>query len=361
MAKLKRYNGTSWEEIALDYAKKVKLNGTEYSPDSSGVVDLGTVSGGDSNLIAYLNQYANDFYNPTSVSNKLASSVDGGWVATGSTSLDELGVSTAAELMAKTRSFIGTISTDEGTKSLNTFGGTVGWWDAIICKHRNGAGDGASYGMMLSTCLTDNSGNNGRLRFTKYYSGGISKQAYLLDDTDPPQGFHNVASPGWGTLGGDSSYTKITAWEYNGGSIGFFEKNGQLSMQVDGDIYVQEGQRKLAPIYSDVSSTFGPFSQSSSSWMILAEDGEYITLGGGGYGRWYILHAKPSYSTGGIGVTRSASTNFGSACIAVSMSGDSGRYVCLTVFVPPNTIYYVEACYVTEIYIKCFSNDGGYF
>lgn len=66
------------------------------------------------------------------------------------------------------------------------------------------------------------------------------------DTATKPLGFNTrQTSISWGTLA-NSSYTCITRWDTaNGGSVVFADKDGQTSMQIDGNFYQSEGNYKV--------------------------------------------------------------------------------------------------------------------
>jgi len=58
----------------------------------------------------------------------------------------------------------------------------------------------------------------------------------------------------WGTVTNGNGYSIVWgADQHNGGGMAFGEKNGQTSLQIDGDIYVHEGLEKLL-VSSDVTN-----------------------------------------------------------------------------------------------------------
>ena len=60
-------------------------------------------------------------------------------------------------------------------------------------------------------------------------------------------GFTFSKNSSWGALHSDATQKIVQRWDSaSGGSLCFFEKEGALSLEIDGDIYVDEGAKKVA-------------------------------------------------------------------------------------------------------------------
>lgn len=82
-----------------------------------------------------------------------------------------------------------------------------------------------------------------------------------VDTSSKPLGFSTRQSAiSWGTLA-NSSYTCITRWDTaNGGSVVFADKDGQTSMQIDGNFYQSEGNYKVLDTSTGLQLTGGTMS-----------------------------------------------------------------------------------------------------
>lgn len=78
----------------------------------------------------------------------------------------------------------------------------------------------------------------------------------LSENTWPLRSGIANASWVWGTLTAANGYSQLFSYDTTGGaSVGFAEANGQMSMQVDGRIYDQEGAYRLVDT-NDLSAYF---------------------------------------------------------------------------------------------------------
>lgn len=88
-----------------------------------------------------------------------------------------------------------------------------------------------------------------------------------------PLGFSSQNSTwGWGTLTSDNGYTQLTDWIYNGGEIGFAEKGGAVSCQLDGYFYQNEGNYKCL----DASNIINNLTSTSTSSVLSAYQGKIL-------------------------------------------------------------------------------------
>lgn len=110
-----------------------------------------------------------------------------------------------------------------------------------------------------------NDAGTGWTDFTFGIDGSISspKGSFVvssgnIDTSSKPLGFSTrKTSISWGTLA-DSSYTYITRWDTaNSGSVAFADKDGQTSMQIDGNFYQNEGNYKVLDTSTGLQLTGG--------------------------------------------------------------------------------------------------------
>lgn len=134
--------------------------------------------------------------------------------------------------------------------------------EPIYVRQYNNGGDWNGYSNQIRTAtLLDASGNTsfpGALtanaltsRTTLTVSGTATFNGSIIGDltgnattASYPEGFNSRSTNWtWGTLTAAKGYTQITDWHTaNGSEIGFAEKGGALSVQIDGNFYQGEGK-----------------------------------------------------------------------------------------------------------------------
>lgn len=129
-------------------------------------------------------------------------------------------------------------------------------WDFLIrAQHRNGTGDGNNYIMEIASSLI----SDGNVAWRKKYGGSsftgwrtfidsnnkgdYFTQAYITSQLGLGTANNNTT---WGTIKATNGYTiRWGSDQPSGGGLVIGEKDGKTSIQIDGDFYANEGEKKV--------------------------------------------------------------------------------------------------------------------
>lgn len=209
----------------------------------------------------------------------------------------------------------------------------------------------------------------------------LKSKVNSFSNAEYPYGFTSRdTSASWGYLNTNNGYTLITDWDADGCAIGFWGKNSQLSMQVNGDIYVKKGNYQVVsknninsaigsihlPVYvnenGQVQTTNYPlrnaFMRNSSTTFSNTSTSYYqLTLNNGNdYPCICVISAIETSQEGQLIVGTSSSTPTkttpfqNTSTYFASVSGENAYHgnagLSLTIVIPSQTTYYLYYRYV---------------
>ena len=154
---------------------------------------------------------------------------------------------------------------------------------------------------------------------TNFY-GALSGNATTATTADKLTGFQSrSASLGWGNQTGDV----ITCMnDSTGGSMGFRKDNpvaGQMSMVIDGTIYVKEGQKKV------LDESYLPISVANGGTGATTATDAWTALGGGAIGKKASLAASdiPAHASTATTYGAASTSNYGHAKLSSATDSTS--------------------------------------
>ena len=152
------------------------------------------------------------------------------------------------------------------------------------------------------------------------FNGALSGNATTATTADKLTGFqYRAASLGWGNQTGDPiTYMN----DSTGGSMGFRKDNpvaGQMSMVIDGTVYVKEGQKKV------LDESYLPLSVANGGTGETTAAAAWTALGGGAIGKKASLAASdiPSHASTATTYGAASTSNYGHAKLSSATDSSS--------------------------------------
>lgn len=303
-------NGASWEESTAT-SSTAPTNGVALEKRNIAYTSYYSTATESTSGLTKLYTSTGTATDGTMTQNAITSALDGkqntGYYVTAAPCSD----GTIDDLYLQRRGTSGGVGSIYLTKKSSGVGSSIpsGWYNYFYSPHRTGIGeDNPSYATIILTPMTFSGGSY----IVRCSGNAVAEVKPILtsvpsaSDLTASLGFGTLnTSYGWGTVNSGNGYT--VRWgsdQAGGGGIGIGEKSGRTSIQVDGDFYAQEGQKRLAYIdevnsLSDVSYQRRSVIDQTVDWNTIHEVGCYkFQLSSNTWGDASKLHSPNAYNSG---------------------------------------------------------------